>query len=82
MTLLKEMFYTKLNVLRWSFAGTNSFSLYLPSQPEITLNGAFSLKEIYFESDVQDIVSTARLYGIWSHSHGQLFNPNVVIVSC
>lgn len=61
---MDAMLATKLNVLHWHITDSDSFPIYLPSHPNLTIYGAFSPEETYSQSDVEEIVDYAIARGI------------------
>ncbi|KAG6006861.1 hypothetical protein E4U21_006668 [Claviceps maximensis] len=54
---------SKMNILHWHITDTQSWPIGLQSYPEVTKD-AYSPREIYSETDVQDIISYARARGV------------------
>jgi len=56
---LDAMSWVKLNTFHWHITDSESFPLEVSQFPALARNGAYSLQEVYTESDVQYIVSYA-----------------------
>lgn len=64
MRTVRAMAYNKLNVLHLHLTDSQSFPLELPSEPELAHKGTFGTQFIYSASDIRQLVSFARAYGI------------------
>ena len=62
--LIDGMMLSRLNVFHWHFIDSESMPMYLESYPDLTNYTAFSPKEIYTPTDVEDIVKYAKVRGI------------------
>ena len=61
---LDGMASTKLNTFHWHISDTQSFPLYVESQPNMSFYGAYSVNEIYSQKDVKHLIEYARIRGI------------------
>jgi len=62
--IIRGMSYDKLNVFHWHVTDTHSFPLYSRRVPQLTLQGAYSPRQVYTAEDVREIVSYAKLRGV------------------
>lgn len=62
--LLESLSYNKMNVFHWHATDSQSWPFYMSSLPEISEKGAYSSKEVYQPSDVQNILEFAEARGI------------------
>ena len=62
--IMDTMLSVKLNVFHWHITDSDSFPMYFPSHPNLSLFGAFSPEETYTEADIKEIVDYAILRGI------------------
>lgn len=62
--LIDSMEYAKLNTLHWHIVDDQSFPLMLPSRPELSRHGAYSIEERYSPQDVAALVSYGELRGV------------------
>lgn len=58
------MAMVKLNTFHWHLFDTESFSLVVESQPELSRLGAFAPNQVYTPGDVRDIVQYAKARGV------------------
>eukprot|EP01084_Bolivina_argentea_P299120 515585_1 len=63
-TILDGMSYNKLNALHWHIIDSHSFPFYSKSNPNLALNGAYSLSEIYYPNNITDVINYALYRGI------------------
>ena len=62
--ILDGLMYSKLNVFHWHITDSDSFPIFIPSHPNLTIFGAFSAEEVYSFEDVQEIVDYATTRAI------------------
>lgn len=63
-SLLNGMEYNKLNIFHWHMTDAESFPFLSKSSPKLTLNGAYSMNEIYSHNDIKYIINYAKYRGI------------------
>eukprot|EP00794_Sanderia_malayensis_P003563 gene3563-4069_t len=61
---LDAMSYNKLNTFHWHITDTHSFPIFINDQPQMSLLGAYSQRQVYSLDDVTKITEYARLRGI------------------
>lgn len=61
---LDVMAMTKLNVFHWHIVNSQSFPMVLKSHPEIAQKGAYSPLQVYYPSDIKDVVEYGRVRGV------------------
>lgn len=71
---LDAMSWVKLNTFHWHITDSESFPLEVSQFPALAENGAYSLQEVYTESDVQYIVSYAAAVRVYNIYHVLKFN--------
>ena len=62
--LLDAMSYSKMNTFHWHLTDTHSFPIFIKRQPEMSLLGAYSQKQVYSPNDVKTILDHALVRGI------------------
>jgi len=62
--IISAMSYDKLNVLHWHITDTHSFPLYSRRVPQLTLNGAYSARQVYSPENVRELVDYGRVRGV------------------
>jgi len=58
------MAMSKLNVFQWHVTNAKSFPMVLHSHPELSQTGAFSQSQVYYPSDIREIVEYGRVRGV------------------
>ncbi|OJA11058.1 hypothetical protein AZE42_07174 [Rhizopogon vesiculosus] len=61
---LDAMSWVKINTFHWHITDSQSFPLEVARYPELAMNGAYSSREVYTESNIQYIVQYAGSRGI------------------
>ena len=62
--VVDSLSFSKMNVFHWHITDTQSFPLHLPSLPEFSRYGAYSLDKVYTPEQVRDLVTYARDRGV------------------
>ena len=62
--IIDGMQTTKYNVFHWHITDSESFPLWLPSFPKLAENGAYSKNQIYYPTDINEIIEYARIRAI------------------
>lgn len=55
---------SKLNVFHWHIHDSTSFAMVLDSHPELSQRGAYSPSQVYYPSDIREIVEYGRVRGV------------------
>ncbi|KAK7063269.1 beta-N-acetylhexosaminidase activity protein [Halocaridina rubra] len=61
---LDAMAANKLNTFHWHITDSHSFPMHLANLPKMTYYGAYSSSQIYYPSDIRNIVHYGRVRGI------------------
>ncbi|KAG0174929.1 hypothetical protein DFQ28_003646 [Apophysomyces sp. BC1034] len=61
---IDAMAFNKMNVFHWHVTDSQSWPLYFKSHPELSQKGAYSSREVYYPSDVFDIINHAKSRGV------------------
>lgn len=62
--LIAAMSYNKMNTLHWHITDTHSFPIEIPSVPELSKYGAYSVERLYTHEDVKKIVNYGLIHGV------------------
>lgn len=61
---IKAIGYNKMNVLHMHLSDTASFPMTIPSEPNVTIYGAYNDEKIFSKEDILDLVNFAATYGV------------------